>query len=190
MEIRLIRHGKPRFWESYEPYTLISGARVESALIEYNGSGLMSGSRPPRGALEAAEGAAVAFCSGLRRAAETASALNISCRVIEDPIFAEPVVPHGFWKRVTLPLALWVAISEFIWSLGYSLNCEPAAKARARAERAAALLISSAERNGTVLLVGHSMMNGMIFRALRKRKWRSRRPFDGKFWACNVLRPE
>ena len=144
-------------------------------------------SRPPKTSLEAAKDAAIAFCSGLRRTVETAAALGVRCRLIEDPLFAEPVVPYGFWKKTKLPLALWFAISQTVWSLGYSLNSEPVARARARAEKAAALLINAAKQNGTVLLVGHSVMNSMIFQALQRRKWKAVRPFDGKFWGCNVL---
>jgi broad specificity phosphatase PhoE len=187
MEIRLVRHGKPLFWNSYEPHTLLSGGQVEDALIAYNNSGILPASRPPKTSLEAAKDAAIAFCSGLRRTVETAAALGVRCRLIEDPLFAEPVVPYGFWKKTKLPLALWFAISQTVWSLGYSLNSEPVARARARAEKAAALLINAAKQNGTVLLVGHSVMNSMIFQALQRRKWKAARPFDGKFWGCNVL---
>ena len=185
----MLRHGKPQFWESYEPYTLLAGDRIEAALMDYNNSGIIPGSRPPRVSMEAAAGADIAFCSGLRRAVETAALLDIRCNLIEDPVFTEPEVPHGFWKKTKLPLATWIAISQFAWTLGYSLNSEPIAGARARAERAANLLVNAARENGTVLLVGHSLMNSMIFRVLRRNKWRPLRPFNGKFWGCNVLRP-
>src|SRR5215470_2177284 len=101
----------------------------------------------------------------------------------------EPAVPHGFWKKTRLPLALWFIISKISWLLGCSINCESAVKTKERAEKAAAFLISSAKQYGTVLLVGHSSMNNMIFRALQKRNWKSSRPFyDGNFWGCNVLK--
>jgi len=188
MEIRLIRHGKPQFWSSYEPYTMLSGGQIEDALMAYNNSGILPASRPPKISIEAAKSAAIAFCSGLRRTVETAAALGVHCRLIEDPLFAEPVVPYGFWKKTKLPLAMWFAISQTVWSMGYSLNSEPAVKARARAEKAAALLINAAKQNETVLLVGHSLMNSMIFKILQRNRWRAVRPFDGKFWGCNVLR--
>ncbi|MCL2218446.1 MAG: histidine phosphatase family protein [Chitinispirillia bacterium] len=188
MEIRLIRHGKPQFWENYEPYTLMSGDGITAALTEYDKSGVLPTSRPTKLSIEAAEGVDVAFCSGLKRAVETASLLGVSAKLIEDPLFAEPEVPHGFWKKAKLPLAIWIGISRVIWALGYTLNCESIKKARARAEKAANVLITAANQNGTVLLVGHSLMNNMIFRSLRRHKWKASRLFNGKFWGCNVLR--
>jgi broad specificity phosphatase PhoE len=190
MEIRLIRHGKPQFWDNYEPLTVLSGDEVEVALADYYKSGILQGSDPPRRSVDAAtSGVGIAYCSGLRRTVETASALGVSSRLIHDPLFVEPAVPHGFWKKTKLPLALWFIISKISWFFGYSINCESAVKTRERAEKAAAFLINAAKQYGTVLLVGHSSMNNMIFRALQKRKWKAVSPFyDGNFWGCNVLK--
>lgn len=187
MEICLIRHGKPKFWKRYEPYTVISGVQVEDAILDYYNSGIMTDLPPPQNSIEAAKRAAFAICSGVKRTVETAAALGIRCKLIHDPLFREPEVPYGFWKTTRLPLMLWFVLSKTGWLFGYSLNCESIEKARDRAERAATYLIDAARKHGRVVLVGHSFMNSMIFRVLLKRKWKSRRPFDGKFWACNVL---
>jgi len=190
MEIRLIRHGKPQFWDSYEPFTVLSGDEMEIALADYKKSGILPDSRPPQRSVDAASGVGVAYCSGLRRTVETASALGVQSQLIHDFMFVEPQVPYGFWKKIRLPLALWFVISKIGWFFGCSINCESVEKARARAENAAAFLINAAREYGTVLLVGHSSMNNMIFRELQKRKWKaSRLFFDGNFWGCNVLKP-
>lgn len=190
MEIRLIRHGKPQFWSRYEPYTLLKGSRVGSVLMDYNNSGVMRSSRPPASSVVSAQGAAVAYCSGLRRTIETASTLGVRCKLMEDPVFLEPEIPHGFWKGVRLPLAAWFMISQLLWHLGYSRNCEPIKRARARADKAARLLINAAKAHGTVLVVGHSMMNGMIFDMLKRYGWTpAQKEYDGRFWGCNTLRP-
>ncbi|MDR0306659.1 MAG: histidine phosphatase family protein [Chitinispirillales bacterium] len=190
MEIRLIRHGKPQFWENYEPFTVLSGDEVGIALADYKKSGILPDSNPPKRSVDAAKGVGVAYCSGLRRTVETASALGVQSQLIHNPMFVEPQVPYGFWKKTRLPLALWFVISKIGWFFGYSINCESAEKAKARAENAAAFLINSAKQYGTVLLVGHSSMNNMIFRALQKHKWKASSPFfDGNFWGCNILKP-
>lgn len=187
MEICLIRHGKPQFWKRYEPYTVISGVQVKDAILDYYNSGIETDLLPPQSSLEVAKTAALAICSGVKRTVETAAALGISCRLIHEPLFREPEVPYGFWRKARLPLMLWFVISRTCWLLGYSLNCESFEKARDRAEKAASFLIKAAKEHGRVVLVGHSFMNSMIFRVLQRQKWKSKRPFDGKFFACNVL---
>ncbi|MFP4013926.1 MAG: histidine phosphatase family protein [Chitinispirillaceae bacterium] len=187
MEICLIRHGKPQFWKRYEPYTVISGVQVENAILDYYNSGIETDSLPPQGSLDVAKTAAIAICSGVKRTVETAAALGIACRLIHEPLFREPEVPYGFWRKTRLPLMLWFIISKIGWLFGYSLNCESIENTRIRAEKAASYLIKAAKEHGRVVLVGHSFMNSMIFRVLQKRQWRSRRPFDWKFWGCNVL---
>ncbi len=187
MEICLIRHGKPQFWDRYEPHTVISGDQVENAVLDYYNSGIQKSSFPPQYSIKAAQSAAVAFCSGLKRTVETAAALGLSCSLISNPLFRETEVPFGFWKRLKMPLIVWFVISRTGWLLGLPFKGETVELARLRAEQAASFLIKAAQVNGKVLLVGHGFMNSMIFRALQKKKWKSSRPFNGKFWGCNVL---
>ncbi len=63
---------------------------------------------------------------------------------------------------------------------------------RDRAEQAAQTIAELAERHGTVMVVGHGIVNRLVATRLRARGWRGPRVLPSAYWsaATFVSRPE
>ena len=77
-------------------------------------------------------------------------------------------------RAATIPLVVTSTIrrARVAWLLGWSRDVESLREATSRAARAADRLVSLASTHGSVMLVGHGMLNTLICRELRRAGWR------------------
>ncbi|MBU0654534.1 MAG: histidine phosphatase family protein [Gammaproteobacteria bacterium] len=66
-----------------------------------------------------------------------------------------------------MSLSVWVVVLRIAWFAGYAQNGESFPSARQRAQVATQHLTQLAAEHGSVLLVGHGIMNRLLGRALR-----------------------
>jgi len=182
-EIALIRHGK----SAQHVGVPIPGHRFEAWQRRYDDAGIHPDSMPRPESIDAARKAAVLVASDLRRAIDSADTLCPGRTLETDPIYREGELP-SFASGPRLPALAWAWASRLAWLLGSATNAEPLTEARQRAAVAAERLEDLALEHGSVALVGHGVMNGLIGTALRRRGWRGpRRPASPHWGATRFM---
>ncbi len=131
-------------------------------------------------------GAAICIVvSSTPRALSSVRALGLSPSVI-DKIFCEAELPVFEWPFMRLPAEIWAALFRSIWFFGYSKNSETFQSARNRAKVAVDKLISLAAEKGSVLLVGHGIMNRLIAKELLLSGWSGPDSHKNHYWSTSV----
>lgn len=162
MTIILMRHGKPDHQAS--------GRRSAQALADWCEAydlALVS-DLPPKRSIHIARQAAVVVCSPLPRARSSLTRLGLHPHEID-----------GVFSEVATPLL------RLLWLCGYAGETESVQHARRRASQAAEKLIAYSQR-GTVLLLGHGIMNKLIARELRKRGWQAEKHASSRHWSSAI----
>lgn len=73
------------------------------------------------------------------------------------------------------------------WFLGYSNNNgEPISSARKRAEAAFLILRRMAEVHGSVMLIGHGIINRLVANRLKMDGWRGPRNPRNRYWEFGI----
>jgi len=178
MTIILMRHGKPDHPGS--------GRFTARALADwYEGYDLadICDSPPPR-SMAIAQMARVIASSPLPRARSSLTRLGLQPHEVDD-VFSEVAMPLLPLERLHLPLTVWLALLRLLWLCGYAGHVESLTHARARARQAADKLVALSKQ-GTVLLVGHGIMNKMIARELRKRGWQAEKHASSRHWSSAI----
>jgi hypothetical protein len=185
MRIVLARHGRPAV--TLPPF--VRGDALARCVRRYDLAPLDPDLPPPEALLRVAADAGCILCSDLPRARDSARLLAPDREpvVLED--LREAALPCEIRSRLPLPLALWVALARSAWLLGWWDGAEPARASAGRAAVTAPLLVSLAERHGTVLAVGHDMFNRLLGGALRRSGWRGGRPWVSRYWSFHTYRP-
>lgn len=178
MTIILMRHGKPD-----HP---VSGRFSARALADWcEGYDLADiCDSPPARSIAIAHQASVIVSSTLPRARSSLARLGLQPHAIDD-IFSEVAMPLLPFERLHLPLTVWLALLRLLWLCGYAGHVESVKHARERACQAADKLVALSKQ-GTVLLVGHGIMNKLIARELRKRGWQAEKHASSRHWSSAI----
>ncbi len=182
--IVLARHGKPEWSDS----SIISGRELGEWVQGRNAAPIDPGHSPSpelRRIAKTAKGFAV---SPLRRSVESLHLLAPEVIPYVDPVFREIEVPGKVPSSIPLPAQIYSKISRIAWYAGWSPKVESFAEARRRAQKAAETLIAIAPDQGTLLLVGHGIMNGLIGMRLRKMGWHGPHLRARRLWSYGVYR--
>jgi broad specificity phosphatase PhoE len=139
--------------------------------------------------MELAASAGCVMTSPLRRSVESAAILAPGRAVLTDPLFVEAGMPMATSDAMAVRPRHWNALGRIAWMLGRSRGRESWPAARHRAKLAAARLAQLARDHGSVLLVGHGLLNILIQRALRATGW-SGGGWRADYWSYAVLRSE
>lgn len=166
MKIVLLRHGKTNL----RPWPWIRAAELGAWVDAYNSAGIRD-SPPPAAAVNAAGRCNAIVTSGLLRSVESGRALGSKMQ-ISDGLFSEAGLPYRSAAFVRMPPYVWALLFRFCWSLGFKTNGESIHAFRVRAQSAARLLMSLAREHGSVLLVGHGLINRFIARELLSAGWK------------------
>jgi broad specificity phosphatase PhoE len=182
--ILVVRHGRPAldreagppldwraykdWWALYEIGSLAAGQSCPEELV--------------RRAIDA-----VVLSSVRPRAIETASMIAPGRTIATNEIFNEAPLPPPEWsdRRRYLPKT-WNKIARLAWLLGHSGGQESAVETRARARRAADLLIETASEGRDVVLAAHGWFNRMLRRPLARRGWNCVRDGGDAYWSFRV----
>ncbi|MGD8165537.1 histidine phosphatase family protein [Pantoea sp. FN0307] len=178
MPIILMRHGKPG---GLSPQHL--SAKAMAQWIASYDSALIS-DMPPQRCIDLAAQAEIIVASPLPRALGSLEKLGLRA-TYTDAIFREVALPVLPLATPALPPTLWLSLLRLLWLCGYSGSVESFRHARQRARLAASQLISLSEQ-GTVLLVGHGIMNKLIARELRRQGWLAEKHASSRYWSSAV----
>ena len=182
LQIFLVRHGKPAF----DDWTPVAGVAFASWVRGYDEAPIDVTVPPPPGLRAQASAMGCIATSTLRRACESAALLAPGRSFVCEPLFAEAGIPSSIHLSLALAPRHWTFLSRVAWFCGWSRRAESLREARTRAHRAAERLVELAREHGSVMLVGHGVMNTFISRALRRCGWHG--PASGSaFWSVVAL---
>ncbi|HEY2678706.1 MAG TPA: histidine phosphatase family protein [Steroidobacteraceae bacterium] len=183
MEITLVRHGKPNI----QGGAWVAPAQMRDWVASFNRAGIVS-ERPPATIVSRAQAAATIVCSSLSRSMESAQLLAPNRSILVEDVFREAEMPCSSWRAPKLPASVWSLLFRTGWICGLSADAESLATAKARARAAAHRLISLARDSGSVLLVGHGIMNMLIARQLLVLGAVGPTRPRARYWNCSVYR--
>lgn len=183
MEIILMRHGKP----TYTGPTKVTSDEMAEWIVQYN---LADTGRdtPPEPSKLIASVAAQIISSPLPRTLSSLKALGREPDIIDD-VFREADLPLFQIPGIKLSPAYWIFFFRIIWLCGMSHKVEPSGMAKKRAVKAAGILVSHAEQSkGSVLLMGHGVMNQLIARELISLGCKERSRPGRKYWGFGIYK--
>lgn len=154
----------------------------------YNSAGIDPKLVPPPHATEMAASCMAIACSDLPRSIESAKALKIKAGHVQlsDTIFREMGLPYANWNSLRLSPAIWVALFRMLWFLGFSPRCESYYSARLRAIAGAQRLKELAAEHGSVLFVGHGLLNRFLAKDLLATGWEGSANPGKRYWEFGV----
>lgn len=178
MKIILMRHGKPLLPQA----RWITAAEMARWVEQYN-LAVVAADSVPASNLSLVNAATTIVTSTTPRAVSSAQALGCDTAVA-DPLFCEAQLPFAAWRFLRLPAVVWVAFFRLLWLGGFSRNADSIQTTKIRAKAAAQTLIALAEQ-GSVLLVGHGIMNRLIARELVAAGWVGAARHASSYWGVN-----
>ncbi len=182
LQILLVRHGKPVF----DDWTPVAGLAFATWVHGYDETPIDVTIPPPANLRAQASAIGCIATSSLRRARESAALLAAGRTFVCEPLFAEAGISSSIHLAFVLAPRLWTFLSRVAWCCGWSHGVESLREARRRAHRAAERPVEFASEHGSVMLVGHGVMNTLISRALRRSGWRGSAS-GSAFWSVGAF---
>lgn len=184
MQIILVRHGRP----DHSAARWCSPARMKDWIECYDRASV-AGHEVPAELVALARTAGTVVCGSFARCIQSRDSLGVERCPEPDPLFDEAHIPYPDWTFPRLPADLWRLLFRCAWFCGFARHTEPVAAANRRASAAAQRLIQLAEAHGSVLLMGHGIMNILIAWQLRKRGWAGARQLLMRgYWQASIYR--
>jgi broad specificity phosphatase PhoE len=177
--IVLARHGKP-VWDETTP---IPGHGLGAWARGRDEAPIDRSYLPPAELVRIAQSSRLLATSPLRRSRESADAVAPGVVPRVDSLFREVFLPTAIRSGLRLSPRLWSSLARAAWYGGWSPGVESFAAARRRSSLAASALLELAAIHGSVLLVGHGIMNGLIGHRLRRAGWGGPRFRTRRLWA-------
>ncbi len=165
--ILLARHGRPALG-TRKP---TSSASLRILARRYDEAGIRRTPAPSADLRRQAATAGIIVCSDMRRALESARALDRTRDPLSDRIFREAGLPLVSPLPLALSFDAWIVIARVAWFLGWSAGGESVSHARLRAHEATRRLINLSAAHQSVMLIGHGVFNALIAVELRRRGW-------------------
>lgn len=180
MKIILIRHGKP----DVNTDKKLSADDMARWIEDYDYS-KVSDNPPLVLSQDISATQSIVVASPLPRALTSLKRLGIEPDII-DPLFREAPLPLFNFRGLKLLPLTWAFWLRILWLAGYSGVVESRSLTHRRSVAAANQLIDLAEKNGTVLLMGHGIMNRMIGSRLKKERFRVTAETGKSYWRAVV----
>lgn len=186
MHIILVRHGKP----DLSSKALCTPREMKDWVARYQ-KAPVPGERIPAQTRRLAREAGAVVSSPISRCVRSLEYLMGHADSPTDEVYAEAHLPYLELDAPRLPVKAWRLLFRSAWFLGFAAHTESIGSSSVRASQAAEKLIELAERHGSVLLMGHGIMNVLIAWQLRKRGWRGPLHLLLKdYWKPSIYRKE
>ena len=179
--IVLARHGEPALSRKIS----LTAQQYREFWASYEIGGLLPGQSPPPMLIDFVGRSGVLIASTRLRSIESAQALANGREFAREAMLIEaPLPPPKFPRWIRLRPSTWGFIARvWWWYFNHHEGEETRRQAEARADEAAAMLESLADRGEDVVVLAHGFFNFMIGRALRRRGWRLEHSEGWKYWS-------
>jgi len=181
MKIIIIRHGCPDISQD----DVVSGEGFGVWIDKYNAAKLDPEVLPTDELMSMVNQSNVTICSTLIRSLESAKMLGIT-NVISDDCFNEAALPYFDLFGLKLHAKTWLILFRILWVLGFSGEVESFSNMKNRAEMCSDKLNQLAIEHGTVLLVGHGLLNRVISKNLIKSGWHESVKPETGYWNHSI----
>lgn len=178
MKIVLLRHGKP----DVPDFGKIKAVNLGLWVNAYNNAGLNKQHQPPPESVAVVSQCNAVLCSDLTRSLESAAMLGLSQITYIKSLCREMGLPHGRFPFAKLSVNSWAVLFRLLWFCGYSKNSESFVDAKYRARASANLLKKMAQEQGSVIFVGHGLINRFIAKELLNTGWQGPVSPGKKYW--------
>lgn len=168
-------------------YQRIASAQLGQIVDEYELSELDPFDVPGEESISIAKECTISISSDLPRAVSSSKLLGFEKTNRVEPCLREPALPHMEWNRPKLAFYSWAILYRLAWLCGFSKNGESIQEAKVRCRRGADELEHFARQGEAVLHVGHGIMNRLLVRELRRRKWLVKRRTGENYWSYTLL---
>ncbi len=182
MKIILLRHGKPEMPRCGR----VTALEMQEWIRSYNAAGIDREHPAPAGTVKAACDCAAVVCSDLPRSIQSAHVLNVERINYSDALFRETDLPFANWNSLRLSPYAWAALFRALWLFGRTGSGESYVSARFRSVACAEKLARLASTHGSVLLVGHGLINHFIAKELLSKGWRGPSNPGKRHWSFGV----
>lgn len=181
MKIVIVRHGKP----DMPGFEKLKACELYKWIDSYNSAGIVQKQPPPVRTMEMVATCKAAVCSDFPRPIQSAEALNVKV-LYSESLFREIILPYANWNSLRLSPYTWAVLFRILWSFGYSSNGESLRLSQLRARTGAQKLKQIAAEHGSVLFVGHGLINHFIAKELLSSGWQGPTSPGRKHWAFSV----
>lgn len=179
MKIVLIRHGKPNVnWSDW-----VNALEFGRLVSEYDEAEIDQTCPPPIETINSATGCHFSVCSHLVRSIESARFLNVETANWIHADFRECETPYAHWRRLKLPVTAWIWVFRGLQLAGYSNHSESYQAFKKRSEACANQLIKFAEAHGSVVFIGHGVLNFFLHKKLLEKGWLGPKKSPKKYWS-------
>lgn len=182
----VVRHGKPNLDRNAGPR--LDWRAYRDWWAAYERAPLADDQKCPPDLLNEVSEDAIVLSSVRPRAMQTADQMARGRDVKRDAVFNEATLPPPHWKIRRLPRT-WNWMSRVVWLFGHADPGDENVKdARARASRAADLLVKTVEsaEGRDVVLAAHGWFNRMLRPQLKRRGWVCIRDGGDKYWSYRI----
>ncbi|MBE9108592.1 histidine phosphatase family protein [Nodosilinea sp. LEGE 07298] len=178
LKIVLIRHGKPMI----DDLEKITGSQLAEWVQRYNHAPIDPSCHPPLPLLTTVSSIRCIVTSPLRRSVESAKVLapELNHHVLFEAREAELPTPR--FVKIKMSARTWCALSRLAWFIGWSAQTESLAQANVRAGIVVQKLEALSRQEGSILLLGHGIMNSLIAQRLRAQGWKSLQVSGNGYW--------
>ncbi|BES84399.1 hypothetical protein PEC302110_14960 [Pectobacterium araliae] len=180
MKIILIRHGKP----DVDITKKLSSNEMALWIDDYDKSEV-SENPPPYLFINGNVGKSFFIASSLPRTLTSLEMMGINPDMI-DPIFREAQLPSFNRSLLRLSPMTYIFIFRMLWLVGFSKNVESYYSAKLRSKLAATKLINFTQKEKSVSLMGHGIMNRMIGSQLERKGFRKTKTLGKNYWELTI----
>jgi hypothetical protein len=179
--IVLARHGEPALSRKVK----LNARQYREFWASYEMLGLLPGQSPPATLAGFVERAGSLIASTRLRSIESAQALAGGREFTREAMLIEAPLPPPNWPSwIRLSPSIWGFIARvWWWYFNHHEGQETRRQAEGRADQAAAMLETLADKGEDVVVLAHGFFNFMIGRALKRRGWRLEHSEGWKYWS-------
>lgn len=185
-----MRHGKPKLDLEAIKSQRMPAIRLGEIVKKYEMSDLDFSYTPSADSIHIAKECISSVSSDLPRAISSSKLLGHEETNISNSCFRESALPYLEWSSLKLTFFTWAIIFRLAWLCGLSKNGESFKNAKLRSKLCADKLENSAKNAWPVLHVGHGIMNRLIIKELKRRKWVVKDHTGENYWSYTVLEYE
>ncbi|MCH6256064.1 histidine phosphatase family protein [Puniceicoccaceae bacterium K14] len=187
MKIVVMRHGQPEMDIDSLKVEKLSPQGVGEIVEQYERTDLNPDSEVPQQSLLVAESCSFAISSKLPRALSSIQKLGLEDRAVAFDCFNESSLPYLNWGKPRASFFTWCLLFRTAWFLGFSRNGESISDAKRRACKCADLVFQKLETHESLLVLGHGIMNRLLYRELKRSGWIEKESTGGSYWSYKVF---
>ena len=181
-----MRHGQPELNLDEIKSQRILAKQIKPILDKYQQSKLNLAITPNISARNISQSCRCIVASDLPRSVMSAQALVGSPHVI-DKNFRECGLPYFTLPLLKLSFFTWAIIFRLAWLCGYAQNSRSYKEEKVRAKHCSDTLEKLAKTSGSVLHIGHGIMNRLLIKELKSRGWQMRESTGENYWSYKVF---